>query len=302
MSVPVKGKEEIENVATISANGDKLIGGILAGIFDRLGHNGTITVQDGKTMETEVEYVEGIKWDRGYISPYFVTDTKSQKAEFKNPLILLADKKISNVQQVLKFLEYASQNKRQLIIVAEDIDGEALATLVLNKLRGGLQVCAVKSPGFGDNRRNTMQDIAVATGAQFISEDVGLNLEEAELDVLGTAEKIIISKDDTIIMGGAGESGEVEERVSQISASIETTTSEYDREKLQERLGRLTGGVAVIKVGGASEVEVSELKDRIEDALCATRAASDEGIVPGGGTALLYASKKLDALKGANFD
>ena len=302
MSMPVQGKDEIENVATISANGDKHIGGILAGIFDKLGAQGTITVQDGKTLETEVEYVEGIKWDRGYISPYFVTETKSSKTEFKNPLVLLADKKVSNVQSVLKFLEYASQNKRQLLIVAEDIDGEALATLVLNKLRGGLQVCAVKSPGFGDNRRNTMQDIAIATGAQFISEDVGLSLEDAELDVLGTAEKIIISKDDTIIMGGAGEKPEVGERVEQIEASIEATTSEYDREKLQERLGRLTGGVAVIKVGGASEVEVAELKDRIEDALCATRAASEEGVVPGGGSALLYASRKLEGLKGENFD
>jgi len=302
MSVPVKGKDEIENVATISANGDKHIGGILAGIFDKLGANGTITVQDGKTLETEVEYVEGIKWDRGYISPYFVTDTKSSKAEFKNPLILLADKKISNVQSILKYLEYASQNKRQLLIVAEDIDGEALATLVLNKLRGGLQICAVKSPGFGDNRRNTMQDIAVATGAQFISEDVGLNLDDAELDVLGTADKVIIGKDSTIIMGGAGEKAEVDERVDTIAGSIETTTSEYDKEKLQERLGRLTGGVAVIKVGGASEVEVGELKDRIEDALCATRAASDEGIVPGGGAALLYAARKLNDLHGENFD
>merc|ERR1719253_1485730 len=297
-SVPVQGKEEIENVATISANGDTHIGGILAGIFDKLGANGTITVQDGKTLETEVEYVEGIRWDRGYISPYFVTDTKSSKVEFKNPLILLADKKVSNVQQVLKFLEYASQNKRQLIIVAEDIDGEALATLVLNKLRGGLQVCAIKSPGFGDNRRNTMQDIAIATGATFISEDVGLNIDEAELDVLGTAEKMIVSKDDSIIIGGAGDSGDITERVETIASAIDQTTSEYDREKLQERLGRLTGGVAVIKVGGASEVEVGELKDRIEDSLCATRAASDEGIVPGGGVALLYASKKLDSIKG----
>jgi len=232
MSVPVKGKAEIENVATISANGDKHIGGILAGIFDKLGAQGTITVQDGKTLETEVEYVEGIRWDRGYISPYFVTDTKSSKCDFKNPLILLSDKKISNVQSILKFLEYASQNKRQLIIVAEDIDGEALATLVLNKLRGGLQVAAVKSPGFGDNRRNTMQDIAIATGATFISEDIGLNIDECELDVLGTAEKVIISKDDTIIMGGAGEKAEVEERVSTIASAIDTTTSEYDKEKL----------------------------------------------------------------------
>jgi len=232
MSQPVNGKEAIESVATISANGDTIIGGILAGIFEKLGANGTITVQDGKTLETEVEYVEGIKWDRGYISPYFVTDTKSSKVEFKNPLILLADKKVSNVQSILKFLEYASQNKRQLIIVAEDIDGEALATLVLNKLRGGLQVAAVKSPGFGDNRRNTMQDIAIATGATFISEDIGLELDDAELDVLGTCEKIIVSKDDTIIMGGAGEKAEVKERVATIEAGIETTTSEYDREKL----------------------------------------------------------------------
>ena len=302
MSKPIITKEEIQSVATISANGDSHIGGILAGIFDKLGANGTITVQDGKTLETEVEYVEGIRWDRGYISPYFVTETKSSKCEFKNPLILLADKKISSVQQVLKFLEYASQNKRQLVIVAEDIDGEALATLVLNKLRGGLNVCAVKSPGFGDNRRNTMQDIAIATGATFISEDIGLDIEEAELDVLGTAEKIIISKDDTIIMGGAGDKAEVAERVSTIESAVEQTTSEYDREKLQERLGKLTGGVAVIKVGGASEVEVSELKDRIEDALCATRAASDEGIVPGGGSALLFAARVLNDLKGDNFD
>ena len=302
MSTPVKTSQEIENVATISANGDKHIGGILSGIFEKLGHQPTITTQDGKTLETEVEYVEGIKWDRGYISPYFSTDTKTAKAEFKNPLILLADKKITNVQQILKFLEYASQNKRQLLIVAKDLDGEALATLVLNKLRGGLQVCAVKSPGFGDNRKNTMQDIAIATGAQFISEDVGLILDEAELDVLGTADKVIISKDDTIIMGGAGEKAEVEERVNTITGALDLTTSQYDKEKLEERLGRLTGGVAIIKVGGASEVEVSELKDRIEDALCATRAASDEGIIPGGGVALLYASQKLNDLKGANFD
>ena len=199
-------------------------------------------------------------------------------------------------------MEYASQNKRQLFIVAEDIDGEALATIVLNKLRGGLQVCAVKSPGFGDNRRNTMQDIATATGAVFISDDIGLNIDDADLDVLGTAEKIIISKDDTIIMGGAGDKEEITERVENIAASIETTSSEYDKEKLQERLGRLTGGVAVIKVGGASEVEVSELKDRIEDALCATRAAGEEGVVPGGGVALLYAQRALENVKGLNFD
>jgi len=232
MSVPVHGKDEIENVATISANGDAKIGGILAGCFEKLGANGTITVKNGNTLDTEVEYVEGIKWDRGYISPYFVTDTKSAKAEFTNPLILLADKKISNVQSILKFLEYASQNKRQLLIVAEDLDGEALATLVINKLKGGLNVCAVKSPGFGDNRRNTMQDIAISTGAIFISDDIGLTLDEADLDVLGTANNVIITKDDTIIMGGAGEKAEVEERVSTLEGAIETTTSEYDLEKL----------------------------------------------------------------------
>ena len=232
LSSPVVGKDEIENVATISANGDQVIGGILAGIFEKLGANGTITVQDGKTLETEVEYVEGIRWDRGYISPYFVTDTKSAKVDFKNPLILLSDKKISNVQSILKFLEYASQNKRQLVLVAEDIDGEALATLVLNKLRGGLQVVAVKSPGFGDNRRNTMQDIAIATGATFISEDIGLNIDECELDVLGTCEKMIVSKDDSIIIGGAGETSEITERVETIASAIDVTTSEYDREKL----------------------------------------------------------------------
>merc|ERR1711865_525676 len=211
----------------------------------------------------------------------------SSKTEFQKPLVLLADKKISNVQSILKFLEYASQNKRQLFIVAEDIDGEALATIVLNKLRGGLQVCAVKSPGFGDNRRNTMQDIATAAGAVFISDDIGLTIDDADLDVLGTAEKIIISKDDTIIMGGAGDKEEITDRVETIASSIDNCSSEYDKEKLQERLGRLTGGVAVIKVGGASEVEVGELKDRIH---------------VGGGAALLYASKRLDNLKGANFD
>jgi len=267
-----------------------------------LGPGGTITVQDGKALETEVEYVEGIKWDRGYISHYFVTDTKTSKAEFKNPLILLADKKISNIQSILRFLEFAGQNKRPIIIVAEDVDGDAITNLVLNKLRGTIQVCCIKSPGFGDNRRNTMQDIAMATGAQFISDEIGLDLDEVELDVLGSADQIIITKDDTIIMGGKGDSEEIEKRVDTLEAQVKVTTSEYDKEKLQERLGRLTGGVAIIKVGGSSEVEVSELKDRIEDALCATRAAQEEGVVSGGGTALLYASKVLDNLKGENFD
>jgi chaperonin GroEL len=302
LSVPVKGREDFQNVATISANGDKKIGDLISGIFDKLGPNGTITVSDGKTLETEVEYVEGLKWDRGYISPYFITDPKTQKVEFENALVLLADKKISSVQHILQYLEHAMQNGRPLVIVAEDVESEALATLVVNRLRGGLKVAAVKSPGFGDNRRNTMQDIAIATGGQFISEEIGLQLDSADISVLGNAKKVIITKDDTIIMGGAGSKQEVQERVDNIAEQISGTTSEYDKEKLQERLGRLTGGVAVIKVGGSSEVEVQELKDRIQDALCATRAAADEGIVPGGGSALLYASKRLDNLKGETFD
>lgn len=301
-SIPIKTTAEIQNVATISANNDAHIGGLIAGIFDRLGANGTITVAEGKSLETEVEYVEGLKWDRGYISPYFVTDAKTSKVEFTNAAVLLVDKKISSVQQILPFLESCMQNQKPLLLVAEDVESEALATLVVNKLRGGLKVAAVKSPGFGDNRRNTMQDIAIATGATFISEDVGESLENSDLSVLGSAKQVIISKEDIILMGGAGTSDDVQHRVDAIIQQMENTGSEYDREKLQERMGRLTGGVAVIKVGGASEVEVGELKDRIQDALCATRAASDEGIVVGGGSALLYASLKLDSLKGVNFD
>ena len=301
-SIPVSSVDEIRNVATISANNDAHIGGLLAGVFERLGPNGTITVSEGKSLETEVEYVEGLKWDRGYVSPYFVTDAKTSKVEFQNASILLVDKKISSVQQILPFLESCMQAQKPLVLVAEDVESEALATLVVNKLRGGLKIAAVKSPGFGDNRRNTMQDIAIATGATFMSEDVGQTLDGADMSVMGTAKQIIMSKDDTIIMGGAGTTEEVNERVEAIAAAMENTTSEYDREKLQERMGRLTGGVAVIKVGGSSEVEVSELKDRIQDALCATRAASEEGIVVGGGSALLYASTALEGLEGANFD
>ena len=301
-SIPVSSVDEIRNVATISANNDAHIGGLLAGVFERLGPNGTITVSEGKSLETEVEYVEGLKWDRGYVSPYFVTDAKTSKVEFQNASILLVDKKISSVQQILPFLESCMQAQKPLLLVAEDVESEALATLVVNKLRGGLKIAAVKSPGFGDNRRNTMQDIAIATGATFMSEDVGQTLDGADMSVMGSAKQVIISKDDTIIMGGAGTSDEVTERVEAIAAAMENTTSEYDREKLQERMGRLTGGVAVIKVGGSSEVEVSELKDRIQDALCATRAASEEGIVVGGGSALLYASIALEGVEGTNFD
>lgn len=302
LSIPVKNKEDIFNVATISANGDKHIGGLIAGIFEKLGPMGTITVAEGKSIETEVEYVEGLKWDRGYISPYFVTDPKTSKVEFTNAMILLVDKKISSLQSILPFLEASMQQQRPLLLVAEDVESEALATLVVNKLRGGLKVAAVKSPGFGDNRRNTMQDIAIATGATFVSEELGNSLEGGDLSMLGTAKQVIITKEDTIIMGGGGVKEEVSERVEQIQEQMANCTSEYDKEKLQERSGRLTGGVAVIKVGGASEVEVGELKDRIQDALCATRAAADEGIVVGGGAALLYASERLEKLKGENFD
>jgi len=301
-SIPIRSTEEIRNVATISANNDAHIGGLIAGIFEKLGPNGTITVSEGKSLETEVDYVEGLKWDRGYISPYFVTDTKTSKVEFSNAAILLVDKKVSSVQQILPFLESCMQQQRPLVIVAEDVESEALATLVVNKLRGGLKVAAVKSPGFGDNRRNTMQDIAIATGGTFLSEDIGQKLEDADLSVLGAAKQVIISKDDIIIMGGAGAKADIDERVEAINGAMSVTTSEYDKEKLQERMGRLTGGVAIIKVGGASEVEVGELKDRIQDALCATRAASEEGVVVGGGSALLYASKALDGLQGDNFD
>lgn len=302
VSTPVTGKEAIQNVATISANNDKNIGELIATIFDKIGREGTITVQDGKTLDVEVEYVEGLKFDRGYISPYFVTDTKNQKIEMENPLILLVDKKVSTVQSILKHLEHASQQQKPILIIAEDIESEALATLVINKLRGGLRVCAVKSPGFGDNRKATMQDIAISTGGTLISEEVGMTLEESDIDVLGTAKKVIVTKDDTIILDGQGDKADIDERIDAIKQEIEQTTSDYAKEKAQERLGKLTGGVAVIKVGGSSDVEVSELKDRIDDALCATRAAIDEGIVPGGGVALLNSIKALKHVKGENFD
>ena len=302
ISTPVSGKEAIKNVATISSNNDKNIGGLIATIFDKIGREGTITVQDGKTLDIEVEYVEGLKFDRGYISPYFITNTKNQRIEMENPLILLVDKKISTVQSILKYLEAASQQQKAILIIAEDVESEALATLVINKLRGGLRVCAVKSPGFGDNRKATMQDIAVSTGSTLISEDIGMTLEDSDISVLGTAKKVIITKDDTIILDGQGDKADLEDRIKSIKQEIENTSSDYAKEKAQERLGKLTGGVAVIKVGGSSEIEVSELKDRIDDALCATRAAVDEGIVTGGGVALLNSVKALNKIKGANFD
>lgn len=302
MAIPVSGKEAIENVATISANNDRHIGGLIAGVFEKIGRDGTITVQDGKTLDVEVEYVEGLKFDRGYISPYFVTDQKNSRVEMENPLILLVDKKISTLHSILKHLEHASQQQKPILIIAEDVESEALATLVINKLRGGLRVAAVKSPGFGDNRKATMQDIAISTGGTLISEEVGMTLETSEVDVLGTAKKVIVTKDDTIILDGAGEKEKIDERIDQIKQQIDRTSSDYEKEKAQERLGKLTGGVAVIKVGGSSEVEVSELKDRIDDALCATRAAIEEGIVPGGGVALLKSLDALEETKGDNFD
>ena len=302
ISIPVKDKEAVGNVATISANNDSHIGGLIAAIFDKIGEEGTITVQDGNTLDVEVEYVEGLRFENGFISPYFVTDNASQKVELENPYILLIDKKVSSIQQILKYLEFASQSQKPILIIAEDIESEALATLVVNKLRGGLRVCAVKSPGFGDNRKNTMQDIAVSTGATFISEDIGLTLENSEPEVMGSARKIIVDKEATIILDGQGNKFDLEQRINSIKQEILASTSDYSIEKLQERLGKLTGGVAVIKVGGSSEVEVNELKDRIDDALCATRAAISNGIVPGGGVALLRSLKVLENIEGDNFD
>lgn len=302
MSIPVKGKQEIENVATISANGDKSVGSLIASIYEKSGKDATITVTDGKTLKTEVEMVEGVKFDRGYVSPYFVTDVKSGKVEFDNVKILLVDKKISNIQSILHLLEHCVQNNIPLLVVAEDIDSEALATLIINKVRVGLRVCFVKAPSFGDNRKATLEDIAVSCGAQLVSEELGMQLDKTDPSILGSAKQVIVTKDDTILMHGAGIKSDVDDRISALKELREKSNSTYDKEKLDERIGRLTGGVAVIKVGGASEVEVNELKDRINDALCATKAASEEGIVPGGGMALLHCSKALDSIKGKNFD
>jgi len=296
-SIPISDRNSIKNVATISANGDTAIGELIAAAFEKVGKDGTITIQDGKTTQNELEVVEGMSFDRGYISPYFVTDTKLQRCELENPLILLAEKKISTIQSILHLLEHAMKGSRSVLIIAEDVDSEALATLVVNKLRGGLKICAVKSPGFGDNRKNLMLDIATLVGGELVSEEVGMTMEKTEVSVLGTAGKVIITKDDTMLLDGAGDRALIKERIEQIRQAIESTKSEYDKEKLQERLAKLVGGVGVIKVGGASEVEVSEVKDRVTDALNATKAAIQEGIVVGGGAALLYASSKLKELK-----
>ncbi|KAL8158376.1 hypothetical protein AgCh_002899 [Apium graveolens] len=298
----ISTSEEIAQVGTISANGEREIGELIAKAMERVGKEGVITIQDGKTLYNELEVVEGMKLDRGYISPYFITNQKNQKCELDDPLILIHEKKISSINAVVKVLELALKRQRPLLIVAEDVDSEALATLILNKLRAGIKVCAIKAPGFGDNRKSNLQDLAVLTGGQVITEELGMNLDNVELDMFGSCKKITISKDDTVVLDGAGEKKAIEERCEQIRSSIELSTSDYDKEKFQERLAKLSGGVAVLKIGGASETEVGEKKDRVTDALNATKAAVEEGIVPGGGVALLYATKELEKLPTANFD
>jgi chaperonin GroEL len=293
---------EVAQVGTISANGDTQIGKDIAEAMQRVGNEGVITVEEAKSLETELEVVEGMQFDRGYLSPYFVTNAEKMVAELEKPYILLHEKKLSNLQAMLPILESVVQSSRPLLIIAEDVEGEALATLVVNKLRGGLKIAAVKAPGFGDRRKAMLEDIAILTGGTVISEDLGIKLENVTLDMLGTAEKVEITKENTTIVDGAGEKADIEGRVAQIKAQIEETSSDYDREKLQERLAKLAGGVAVIRVGGATEVEVKEKKDRVDDALNATRAAVEEGIVPGGGTALLRAKKAVEALSSDNPD
>ncbi|WP_426228953.1 chaperonin GroEL [Pararhizobium sp. DWP3-4] len=297
----INTSEEVAQVGTISANGEKEIGQYIAEAMQKVGNEGVITVEEAKTAETELEVVEGMQFDRGYLSPYFVTNPEKMVAELEDAYILLHEKKLSNLQAMLPVLEAVVQTGKPLLIISEDVEGEALATLVVNKLRGGLKIAAVKAPGFGDRRKAMLEDIAILTGGQVISEDIGIKLENVTLEMLGRAKKVSISKENTTIVDGAGKKAEIEGRVAQIKGQIEETTSDYDREKLQERLAKLAGGVAVIRVGGATEIEVKEKKDRIDDALNATRAAVQEGIVPGGGTALLRASIVLD-LKGANDD
>ena len=295
-------KDQIAQVGTISANGDEVVGKKIAEAMDKVGSEGVITVEESKTMEFELDVVEGMQFDRGYLSPYFITNAEKMITELESPYILINEKKLSNLQAMLPVLEAVVQSGKPLLIIAEDVEGEALATLVVNKLRGGLKVAAVKAPGFGDRRKAMLEDIAILTGGTVISEDLGIKLETVTLNMLGRAKKVTIDKENTTIVDGVGKKPEIEGRVKQIKAQIEETTSDYDREKLQERLAKLAGGVAVIKVGGASEVEVKERKDRVDDALHATRAAVEEGIVPGGGVALLRASKALEGLKSENDD
>jgi len=301
-SKDVQGTQEIAQVGIISANGDKEVGEKIAEAMEKVGKEGVITVEEAKGLEFELDVVEGMQFDRGYLSPYFITNPEKMQVELQDPYILIHEKKLSNLQAMLPILEAVVQSGRPLLVIAEDIEGEALATLVVNKLRGGLKVAAVKAPGFGDRRKAMLEDIAILTGGEVVSEDLGIKLESVTVNMLGRAKRVTIDKDNTTIVDGAGERGAIEGRVGAIRSQIETTTSDYDREKLQERLAKLAGGVAVIKVGGASEIEVKERKDRVDDALHATRAAVEEGIVPGGGTALLYATKALEGLKGENDD
>ncbi|MGZ5932664.1 MAG: chaperonin GroEL, partial [Rhizomicrobium sp.] len=301
-SKKVKSNEEIGQVGTISANGDKEVGAMIAQAMAKVGNEGVITVEEAKSLLTELDVVEGMQFDRGYISPYFITNADKMVAELDEPSILIHEKKLTSLQPLLPILEAVVQSGRPLLIIAEEIEGEALATLVVNKLRGGLKVAAVKAPGFGDRRKAMLEDIAIVTGGQVISEDLGIKLENVKLNMLGTAKKVRIDKDNTTIIDGAGKKTEIQARVGQIKTQIEETTSDYDKEKLQERLAKLAGGVAVIRVGGATEVEVKEKKDRVDDALNATKAAVEEGIVPGGGVALLYATKSLHGVTGENED
>ena len=299
---PVSDSAEVAQVGTISANGEAFIGQQIAEAMQKVGNEGVITVEENKGMETEVEVVEGMQFDRGYLSPYFVTNPEKMVAELEDALILLHEKKLSSLQPMVPLLEAVIQSGKPLLIVAEDVEGEALATLVVNRLRGGLKVAAVKAPGFGDRRKAMLQDIAILTGGQVISEDLGMKLENVGIDMLGRAKKVSINKDNTTIVDGAGDKSEIEARVTQIRQQIEETTSDYDKEKLQERVAKLAGGVAVIRVGGMTEIEVKERKDRVDDALNATRAAVQEGIVVGGGVALVQATKALEGLEGANAD
>jgi chaperonin GroEL len=301
-SKKVTTNQEIAQVGSISANGDAEIGDMIAKAMEKVGNEGVITVEEAKSLDTELDVVEGMQFDRGYLSPYFITNADKMEAVLEDPLILLYEKKLSSLQPLLPVLEAVVQSTRPLLIIAEDIDGEALATLVVNKLRGGLKVAAVKAPGFGDRRKAMLEDIAVLTGGQLISEDLGIKLENVTIDMLGKAKKVSITKDDTTIVDGSGDKTDIEGRIGQIKRQIEDTTSDYDKEKLQERLAKLAGGVAIVRVGGSTEVEVKEKKDRVDDALNATRAAVEEGIVPGGGVALLKASLVLEGLKGDNAD
>jgi len=302
MSRPVADSAEVAKVGAISANGETAIGEQIADAMQKVGNEGVITVEEAKGLDTETEVVEGMQFDRGYLSPYFITNADKMVAELEDAYILLHEKKLSSLQPMVPLLETVIQTGKPLLIIAEDVEGEALATLVVNKLRGGLKIAAVKAPGFGDRRKAMLQDIAILTGGQVISEDLGMKLENVGIDMLGRAKKVRITKDDTTVVDGAGDKAEIEARVAQIRQQIEETTSDYDREKLQERLAKLAGGVAVIRVGGATEIEVKERKDRVDDALNATRAAVQEGVVPGGGVALLHASKTLEGLTVANSD